>query len=309
MRVSNRGYTERIKASLNRPSARLGDLYTQLTSGKRVLTPADDPLAATRIVRANNNLRELSARRFVIGEGQRLLGGADTALGQAATALQSCQQLGLRAQSPSLETDERAAIAQEIRGLREALLDAGNSRVDDKYLFSGSRTDTVPFTETSGGNLPVAYNGNHQARAFSLTPSETATAGFTGAEVFNFADATGQRPVSGADRDVFSLLDDLAASLESEDMNEAARLTTMVTACHDQVISLRGQAGVMTRRYETAGTACDWSEARLKELLAEDQDLDMAAALVDLSTEQTAYEAIMGMTSQLLQLPNLFASS
>jgi flagellar hook-associated protein 3 FlgL len=306
MRISSRGYADLIKSSLARPSQRIGKLYVQLTSGKRLQSVSDDPLAATRVVRAHNALTELDSRRFVISDARRLLGGADGSLGDVAQALRKCYDLALRAMNASLSGPERLALAQEVRHHSASLVDAGNLAVQDTYVFSGTKTETVPFTDGAAIGLPVAYNGNHQQLVYQTSPSQTVPVGFTGAHVFNYPNASGTRPVSGADADVFSLLQDLADSIERSDIGRVEVLAPQVQACHAHAVSLRSQVGVMVQRYDAALQACDSSESRLRELLSGDEDLDMTEAVVALSTEETAYKAVMGMTSRLLALPNLF---
>jgi flagellar hook-associated protein 3 FlgL len=306
MRISSRGYADLIKNSLSRPSQRLGKLYVQVTSGKRLQGVSDDPVAATRVVRAHNALTELDSRRFVISDAKRLLGGADGALGDVGEVLSSCYDLALRAMNASLSDAERLALAQEVRSHSASLVDAGNLTVQNAYVFSGTRTETMPFADGTAVGLPVAYEGNHQQLVYQTSPSQTVSVGFTGAQVFNYPDAAGARPVSGTDADVFSLLQDLADSIESDELGRVEVLAPQVKACHEHVVSLRGQTGVMVQRCDAALQNCDSAETRLRELLSDDEDLDMTAAIVALSNEETAYKAVMGMTSRLLALPNLF---
>ncbi len=309
MRVSARGYTEAIKSSLAQHSARLGKLHEQLTSGKRVTRLADDPLAATRAVQAHNALTELDSRRFVIGDAQRLLSAADGALADMGQALQRCHDLSLRAMTPHLGESERRALAQEVRDLGTMLMAAGNLNVQGTYVFAGSETATAPFHESDLGSLPVAYEGNHQAPVYRLGAAQSLPVGFTGAELFNYPNAAGERPLAEVETDVFALLEELAGAIERGDVDEISRLSGPVEACYEHVVGLRSQAGVMVQRCELAARTCDSAESRLRELLAQAEDLDMAAAITDLSTEQTAYEAVLGMTSRLLAIPNLFEAT
>ncbi|NPV48497.1 MAG: hypothetical protein HPY69_16275 [Armatimonadetes bacterium] len=309
MRVSTVGHIESIKASLARQSARLGKLHQQLSAGKRVCELSDDPVAASRVARAHTALSELGSRRFVIREAQQLLGAADAALADMGQALQRCHDLSLRAMSPQLGQGERLALAQEVRYLSTTLMAAGNASVQGTYIFAGTQTNTQPFRTSDISGLPVAYLGNHQAPVYHLSSTQSLPAGFTGAELFNYPDAAGQRPLGTVDTDVFSLLADLADSIERGDGGRVSELSGQVNACHEHVVGLRGQAGVMVQRCEWFTSACDATETRLRELLAQEEDLDIAAAITDLSAEQTAYQALLGMTARMLATPNLFEAT
>ena len=306
MRIGTRGYIDLIKSSVARPAQRLSDLYSQLTSGKRVTKLSDDPLVASRSVRGQAALQEIDARKFVIQAAQPLLGAADGALGEMAPALARCHDLALRAVSPELDPSERQAMAQEIRQISSSLVAAGNQAVHGQYVFAGSKIDVIPFQETPGGNLPVTYSGNHQQLAYTISPSQTAPVGLTGAYIFNFPDASGQRPLATVDTDVFSLLKDLADSVERGDVNRVGDLGQEVQTCQAHVVAARGKIGAMTQSYDQALNSAEDAEVRIRQVLSADSDLDYAGAIVDLRQQETVYQAVLGATSRMLNMSDLF---
>lgn len=308
MRVSARSAATLLKTSLSRPAERIGRLYTQLSSGQRLTELSDDPLAAMRTVRLHSALASLDSQRSVLSAASRLLGAADTALGTMGEALQGCGSVALRAQSPTLGEAERRALAEQVRSYAATVQTAGNQSVQGVYVFGGTATDSSPLAANSDpdSSFPVTYGGNDQALQYQVSPAETMPVSFSGAEVFNYAGSTGERAVAGVDTDVFSLLKDLADSLERGDTNRVADLAGQVDACREQVVNVRGRAGLLVQRQEAAGQACDWSELQLEDMRSAEEDVDLATAITDLRNEETAYQAVMGMVSQLLQLPSLF---
>ena len=306
MRVSSRGYMDTIKRNIALPSERIEQLYGQLSSGKRLGKLSDDPMAAMRSVRLHAQVGELAARQYVIQQGQALLGATDTALGQIGDLLGQCRDIGLRATAPQLSDSQRSALAAQVRAVQASLVLQGNTEVQGRYLFAGSQTATAPFEAAAGANLPVLYHGDHKQLAFQISPTEQTAVGFTGAKVFNYPDATGVRPQADVDADVFSLLDDLANAIETGDTATIESLTPMVQELQEHVVGLRGQAGVLSQRHEQALSAAEDADVRLHELLSAEESLDMAAALADLSTQQTIYQAALSLTAQVLQMPNLF---
>jgi flagellar hook-associated protein 3 FlgL len=309
MRIGSRGYADVIKANIARPSARLTDLYGQLSSSKRLSKLSDDPVAAPRAVRGHNALAELASRKLVIAQGTQMLGAADTALGTISNALSRVQALCLEAVNPSANQAGRTAISQEIRDLSASLVTAGNASIDGQYVFSGTKTDTGPLVETPTGNLPVAYQGNQQPLEYAVTPSETVPASVTGAQVFNYPDDTGARPVAGVDADTFSLLKDIADSIDRGDTNRVSELTKQVQATYDNVVGLRGRVGALVQRYQHASQTVEDTDLQVRNLLSNDEDVDYASAIVDLQQQETTYQAVMATTSRMLQLPNLFDTS
>lgn len=306
MRIGSRGYIDVIKANLARPGGRVNDLYMQLGAGKRINKLSDDPLAAARTVRSHNSLTELDSRKLVVAQGTQLLGATDTALGSITTSLTRVKDLVLRASNQSLAATELAAIAQEIGQISSSMAAAANINVHGQYVFAGSKTDTVPFTETPTGNLPVAYNGNGYAPTYKISSAESVAAGVTGANVFNFPGTDGERPIEGVDTDVFSLLKDVVDSISRGDTNRVATLSSQVEDSLDHVVSLRGHVGALAQRYEHLEQTAEETDTRIRELLATDEDLDYASAITDLRQQETIYEAVMGITSRMMAMSNLF---
>lgn len=306
MRIGSQSSIQQVKTNLARPAARLGVLYGQLTSGKRLEKPSDDPVASARVVQGQAVLDELDSRKFVLQMGKQLIGAADGALGQISSSLSRCKDLALEGAAPTLNADERAAIAQEIRSLSASMVTTTNTQVQGQYIFAGTQTGTMPFEAVDDANLPVLYHGNHQQVIYTLTQSDSAPVGLTGSQVFNYPDATGTRPITGVDQDVFSLLGNLADAVQCGDVNALTDLGTQLSATYSHVVGARGQVGVIAQRYDRALNVADDTELRVKDLLGTDQDVDYASAISDLSREQTVYQAALSMTSKLLEMPDLF---
>ena len=306
MRISNLGFINTVKRNLAAPAEEMGRLYAQTSSGKRLQKLSDDPQAMVRALGAHASLNALDARRSVAQQGQELLSATDSALGQITASLSQARDLALRAATSSLGDSERAALAQQVRSLQSALVLTGNTNVGGHYLFSGSRTDTAPLQETAAGGLPVAYQGNYTELTYQASADQRTAVGFTGAEVFNYPDGGGARAVPGVDQDVFSTLSDLANAIETGDNGQLEQLTGDLDQLHAHTVNLRGEAGVLAQRWDDTLSAADDTSVLLNQVLADEESVDYTSAIVDLSNLQTAYQAALSLTSQMLKLPNLF---
>ncbi|MBU0611489.1 MAG: flagellar hook-associated protein FlgL [Armatimonadetes bacterium] len=306
MRISNIGFANSVKRTLAAQADRIGTLYGQLSSGKRLQQPGDDPAATVRALRAHATLNELAARQTVARQGQQLIGATDTALGDLASTLSQAKDLCLQANTSTLTAAERGALAAQVRSLSASLVTTGNTEVQGQYLFGGSQISTPPLREDETANLPVLYCGDHQQLRYQAGPDEKLPVGLTGAEVFNYPDATGTRPVAGVDADAFSLLSDLADAIEAGDSQRLEQYGEQLDQLHAHAVDLRGQVGVIAQRWERVQERADSTATLLNQVLADDESVDVTAAIVDLSNLETAYQAALGLTAQMLQLPGLF---
>jgi flagellar hook-associated protein 3 FlgL len=172
---------EAISAILQRQTE-LSRTQTELSSGKRVRTPADDPAAAVQVLnlqRALDANTQYSSNATTAGNRLRY---EEQALADVTTSLQRVQELALQANNSVLDEPSRRMIATEMRARVEEVLDIANRRdASGEYLFAGYRTATQPFARTPSG---VSYYGDAAARYVSLSATQKVADGHSGIDVF-----------------------------------------------------------------------------------------------------------------------------
>lgn len=166
-------------------SKQQGDLYKtqqQLDSGKRVLSPSDDPIASSRVVIVAQ--AEAGNEQYTrnLDNAKSALAQTESVLGEIGAVLADAKVLAVTAGNGALQDSDRHSIAQELRGKFEQLLGLANSQDGSgKYLFSGYREDTQPF---SGSLSAVSYNGDNGDRQAQVSPAQTLSVGSNGAAIF-----------------------------------------------------------------------------------------------------------------------------
>lgn len=166
MRISTAYAYDRAMAQLQERQGELAQTQVQLTSGKQVLRPSDDPVSAARAeramaaqMRAESNLRAVDSSRTAMTQ-------TEAALGDATELMQQARELIINAGNASLGDSERASIGERLRSIREQLLAVANRpNGQGGYLFSAQGSAAPPFvnalpvvgvaTELGG----VAYSG------------------------------------------------------------------------------------------------------------------------------------------------------
>ena len=149
MRIStNTIYEAGITSVLQQQQANM-KLQQQIATGRRVLTPSDDPIAIDADLHSG-------------------LLNAEQAFGDITRLLQDVKTLAINAGNPVLNNTDRAGLAAELEGRFQELLGIAN-RTDGngQYLFSGYKGSTQPFSQTATGS--VAYNGDEGQRLIHLS--------------------------------------------------------------------------------------------------------------------------------------------
>lgn len=182
MRISTAFYFQTGLNSLNRQQGDLVHVFQQLGSGKRMITAADDPLAAAQTLRLGQsesvNLR-LEENRQVI---QRNLGEEENVLMSLITQVNGAKTRLLEAANGTMSDADRTIIAGEFEEMRESLLNLANAKDSNgQYLFSGSKGDTAPF-EKVGDNY--VYKGNEQARKIQADQTRQISGSDHGKDIF-----------------------------------------------------------------------------------------------------------------------------
>src|SRR5688572_22188685 len=170
MRVTNDTMRSAFLAALDDARRRVIDTQRQVSTGLRVNSPSDDPVAAARIAQVDSSLTRLDQYHANSLFARNQLGLEEEALSEAIGNLQRIRELTLQANNASTSIADRALIAAEIEEHRGALLAIANTTdVDGRYLFGGYRESGTPFTVGADGS--VSYNGDQGQRTLQISDS------------------------------------------------------------------------------------------------------------------------------------------
>jgi flagellar hook-associated protein 3 FlgL len=283
MRVTSGMSQRHVLSDLRRVQERLAAAQSQVSSGKRIEKPSDDPLGAERAMRLNDQLETNSAYRTAVDESRSWLDATDTALSSLGDIVQHARELTLQAANGATTPAGRQSIKLVIDQLAEQAKTTLNSAYDGRYIFSGTATDTAPYANATGD----AYQGNADPVVRQIGPGVSVQVNVTGDDV-----------LSG----LLPALRTLSAHLQSSDV---ASLGTSdlkaIDAAFDALTAKQAQVGAVTNRVDAAGTRLDDLNDVTSAFLSKTEDADLPKALTDLSAQQTALQAALRGGATLIQ--------
>ncbi|HVL76909.1 MAG TPA: flagellar hook-associated protein FlgL, partial [Noviherbaspirillum sp.] len=164
-----------LQASLNRTSE-------QIASGRRILSPSDDPVAASQVLELTQT-RELNTQFGVNRQGARhSLSMEEQALKSLTSLIQDVQTLLVSAGNGAYDDQQRKFMATELRGRLEDLMGIANTRDGaGNFLFAGYQTTTQPFARSDGS---VQYAGDQGVRRLQVGPLRHIAVNDAGGAVF-----------------------------------------------------------------------------------------------------------------------------
>jgi flagellar hook-associated protein 3 FlgL len=312
MRITSSMTSHRVLADLQRSYAQLSRTQSQISSGYRVNKPSDDPLAAARSRLDQSQLDGIAQSQKGADSATTWLTAAEAGLSSVADLLKRAKELAVKGANGTTTQDGRNAIAAEIDQLIASAKDAVNAKSGDQYIFSGTATNTAPYSAATAD----AYQGDDGAvlREIGagvnlqvnpqLVPLAPAPAGSTlplnGRAILG-AGGTG----AAGDGRVISVLRELslhlrggtAADLNALGTTDQAAVDANVTA----VSTARSAIGATQNRVDAATSRLAQLEETRTKALTDLTGTDMARALTDFTTQQTAYQAALKAGAQIIQ--------
>ncbi len=149
--------TTRLLNQIHTDQLAVQNLQNQLSTGRRISKPSEDPSAAIRALSAQ---RQLEYKRQVdsnLDSANVILSASESTLSQAQNILTEMRGLATQAASTTFSENETATFATQIQSAIQKLAELGNAKFRDQFIFSGSKVAQSPF-EFVGDS--VRFKGN-----------------------------------------------------------------------------------------------------------------------------------------------------
>ena len=171
MRVSTAFRYESSVDNLQMRQREMSEAQMQMTNGKRINRPSDDPTSAARAERAYISQQRIVSEQRSVDASRNALVLAESALGQAGDVMQAARETMVASGNGSYSPAERAAQAARLQQFRDQLLALANQgNGAGGYLFGGQGATAIPFLDTPAGVLAAGTGGQTQLSATEQMP-------------------------------------------------------------------------------------------------------------------------------------------
>lgn len=303
MRVSTSMVFDQGAANLNRQTAAYLKTQNQLATGRRIVNPSDDPVAAARALEVTQR-RDMNAQYLDNQKAARdALRTTEISLTSLGDLLQDVRDNAMKAGNASLDDTQRRMIATDLRQQFGRLMSIANAKdANGEFLFAGfglAAGETQPYEGSVEAG--VTANGDQGQRKLQVSASRQLAISNSGFEVFENVDRVG-----GGKQSVFDTVRNLVAALEAPGAATIGAALPGALGNIDQALdnSLRVRADVGARSAEVdaldnAGSALD---VQYQSTLSVLQDLDYNTAITNSAKLQTALTAAQKTFMQASQL-------
>lgn len=264
---------------------RVSDVQEQLSTGRVINRPSDDPTGAAAAMKLRSSLAAQQQYARNAADGAGWLDQVDGTLSSVTDQVRRARELALQgANSGALGDQAREALAVEVEQIREGLVGTANATYQGRPVFAGV-ADVKAAYAADGGWLGAPGDVVRQ-----VADGVTVAVDVKGPDAF------------GPDGDsVFTHLDALAVALRAGD---AAAIGTAIDALAvdgDRINAVHADVGTRALRIEKAKTAAEDTHLTLTSSLSEIENTDLARATVELQLQQVAYQAALAATARVIQ--------
>lgn len=278
-------------ANVLQSSSNMSKLQEKISSGKEINRPSDDPAGARKILSLRSEDLRLDQYASNIETAKQSLDYNASMLQGTADIMNRITELTMQGVSDSTDQSGKKIIANEINSLLESILQTGNSKRLDRYIFAGTETKTVPFeaTRNSSGDISVVtYKGNRQTIEYNIGAGIKATVNQPGNEIF-------------MKTKLFNTIIKIRDSLSDGAVTFATNELNNLDESSKNILSAIAEAGSISKTLELTGNRITDTKLSLQEILISTESADIASLVMKLTEQQNIFEASLASGSIILK--------
>jgi flagellar hook-associated protein 3 FlgL len=282
-------FVTNLSVPLDQTQATQQQLSEELSSGLRVTSIGQDPVAAAENVQLLNQIQRDDSFTQTTSLTQGLLQVTDSALGSVVTQLNQAVGLATEANNGTLNASDLKSISNQLAGIRDEVLSLANTSYQGQFVFGGSQTGTTPFTlDSTTTPATVTYNGDGDVNTLVSPNGQSIQLNVPGNQVFTSSTAD----VLGT---LNNLIADYATGTAAGGVADAASLTSALNFVSQQRVTIDNSITRLT----TASGVATTEATQLTAVQTSLMQADIASVSTQLSLTQSQQSALISVISAL----------
>jgi flagellar hook-associated protein 3 FlgL len=281
-----------LLAGLDTIQQQLNDAGVELASGRSISAPSDNPVGAQALVVNHAAQAENDTFQQNVGNLQSRMQTADSTLNGAENAINQAISLGVEAGNSDLTNSQRQAIAEQLQGIQQQLVNTANTSYNGTYLFGGTLVETAPFTLNPAAPAGVTYSGNSSVTSLQVASGESVNTNVPGDQLF-------LNPAGS----VLGSLNQLITAVQTNTGISAANVSfgQGATQFYAQSVSY----GSTLDQLRSTSTELSAQHVQLATQETSIDGANIAQVATNFSQAEVAYQTLLEAEGKILNLPNL----
>ena len=312
-RISTAARYNLLQSDIQKNEANFNRITAQLSSGKKVNSITDDPIAAVNIVNTNRQLGQIETFNQNVGMSMRELETLDDLLELAGGYLSTAWDKATQANNQTYGTSSLKALKVEIDEITKTMVDLANTEYNDNYIFGGANTKILPYEIDDSGN--IIYHGTPYDNPDYIRQTEVADGVYeiintTGDRVFGYYNGENDyKGIMGTLKVLSNSIQEVVDAREAGDTDaevagyDKMRSTMdMFSESLTQMTNEQTKFGGVYNRMEMTESTLETNNENLTAYLSQIQDVDIAEAVSDWYKAQYAYQASLQVAAQSMNM-------
>ena len=300
MKVSTSMFFDRASAQLANVQGNLAKTQEQLSTGKQITKPSDEPDKASLVTRLESEIARQKSYQESIKAIEIRRKAEETALNSTSDVMFRMKELSVQAANDTLGAADRKTIALEMTELRNQILSLANSQDSNgNYLFAGSRVSQMPFSPDAKG--VIVYKGDQARMVVGVGDNRRMNQNIPGSDAFTNVvrdDGKGGRVGIG----FFQAMGDLSEAVKSSNRVAIQRGISEIDTLQQGLSDATAQVGTDLNVVDSQNNVLDEITLRLKTTMSDIQDLDYTEAITKMNKDQLALEAAQSSFAKISKL-------
>lgn len=292
-RITPAMVTSATLGDINSSLAALERTSNELSSGRTILEPSDNPYGASRVIDLQSQLDGLSSYERNAQDGISWESTAGSAMSNMNQVVQRVRELLLQAANGTNNQSDLNTIALQVEQLTESVKQDANAQFGGQYIFAGTLTKTAPY-EAKGDE----YQGNAETIARAVGPGASITISTNISTLLGNGEAA-------KDGKLLDTLRTIAKNLRAgtpEALKEAATTNLQSLDANIETLSqLQAVAGSATNQLQAALSRNEDLQTSITGALSNTEDTNVAATSIAYANEQAAYAAALHAGATIVQ--------
>lgn len=292
MRITSSMMVNDLIRSLNNNMRQMNKSQNQLSTGRKINRPSDDPSGVVKSLRLRTVINEGEQYLENINEALNFMETTDAALRSVNDVLQRVRDLTVQAANGTNSDQDVQAIAEEVKELIEQLKMVANSTYGSKYIFAGTNVTQAPCE----GDY---WSGNEESLEVEIgvgikIPINLNMKAF-------FGNPGGLDTLGNPDGGIFDVLNMLHNSMETGDLAQVGDMLENIDLKINELLSEWSKVGARVNRMEMQQNRLEDGQISLTGLLAETEDADMEEVIMNLQMQENVYRASLAAGARIIQ--------
>jgi len=276
--------------SLARNAAELVARQREVSSGRRIHSPSDDPIGTAAAIAERAEMATTDRYRQAADSVVSRLSVVDTALSELSNQTSAAKVSVMSARGSTVSATQREFAAKQLEGVRDAVLSVMNTEFRGTYVFAGNEASTRPYDRA--GDVISAYQGGDDPILVDIDRQTAVGVGIPGSGIMQGGDA----------EDLFAVLDGLIAAARSGDGSALESGIAALDRADARIASAQMSVGTDLADVDVQKQQLDTRHLASLSRLSSLEDANLAQSISAMTKAETAYRAALGAVNSTQQL-------